>query len=130
MIVTGIAPTESTAQSRARSREKGRAEEYPTGFSAPHIILDLSLEAMRQIGYEPLAPGRPPQPLLFVYTGKGEFAYDEAAKRYQEAHRRAVSRLEAERLRAETAVRETAPEYAETLLPSTVSFDGMLGLGF
>ena len=67
---------------------------------------------------------------LFVYTDTGAFAYNDAAKRYEETNQRVRSRYERERLRSLSAVQEEIGDIVETPLPKTVAFDGMLGLGF
>ena len=129
MLVTGIAPTEAVTQSRAKSREEKQAERQRAGFSAGHIILDLSLEAWKRIGREPHSSARTQPTPLFIYNDAGDFAYDDAARRYEEAQQRAVSRVEIERQRANAATVETGPENAMPPMPSFVAFDGMLGGG-
>ena len=130
MAVTGIAPTEATILSRPNPREQRRAATLPERFSAQHVILNISQDARRQIGYEPVSDGRTTEPPLFVYTDTGAFAYDDAAKRYEETNQRVRSRYERERLRSLSAVQEEIGDIVETPLPKTVAFDGMLGLGF
>ena len=138
MYVTEILLTGAVAHSRERARDEKRTERQRTGFSASHVILDLSLEAMKRIGYEALSLARPPQPLLFVYNGAGAFAYDGAARRSEEAQQHALARIEKETLQREMELLEIEREMelleiepgigaAHRPMPSFVAFDGMLG---
>lgn len=129
MAVTGITPATSIPQTRAKAREETRAEARSLGFSARHVILDLSREAMLHLGQEPLDSARPPLPLLFVYTDAGGFAYDNAARYQEDAQREAAQRLELERQRAAEAARAASPSPAiiERSVPSVITFDGRLG---
>lgn len=123
MYIAGIAPAESPAGSRSKRRDEPQDERQPGGFSPLHVILDLSLEAMNRIGYRSPTVPRTPPPVLFVYDGGGSFAYDEAARRYEQA--RPAAMPVDEPLPAEETL--TIPE--APAIPARVSFDGMLGGG-
>jgi len=129
MIVTRIGPSEAVAQPRAKTREEKRAERQRTRFSPGHIILDLSLEAWKQIGHEPHSSARTLPPPLFIYNDAGDFAYNDAARRYEEAQQRAISRMETERLLVSADAAAAKPVNATGSMPSFVAFDGMLGGG-
>ncbi|NKB56263.1 MAG: hypothetical protein GKS00_08005 [Alphaproteobacteria bacterium] len=115
MQIAGLSATEPSAPTRDRERDGKQTarDRFSTGsrFSPTHIILDLSREAMEQIGQGPLSRSRPPKPLLFIYDHSGAFAYDEPMP--VQDGRRTVSPPHNE-------------ERAETPMPSIVAFDGML----
>lgn len=129
MLIPEIAPVATVAQSRTKSREEARSERKRTSFSPRHVILDFSREALQRIGRDPLASDRTPQPPLFIYNGSGDFAYDEAARRYADAQRHAATQIEFESQAGGSKDELTDPKDAvpAPALPSFVTFDGMLG---
>ena len=129
MIVTGIGRSVTVTQPRAKSREEKQAERQRTRFSSRHIILDLSLEAWKQVGHEPHSSARTLLPPLFIYNDSGDFAYNDAARRYEEAQQRAISRMKSERLLVNADATAVKPVIATAPMPSVVAFDSMLGGG-
>lgn len=115
MYVTGVGPVKARDGSHSRRREDAQEARQRTGFSSRHVILDLTLEAMNRIGYRSLAVPRQPQPVLFLYDDRGGLAYEEAARRYEQARPAVLTPV------------PPAPEKAPaSSMPVRVSFDGML----
>ena len=119
MYVTGVGPAKEPDGSHGRRRENAQEARQRTGFSSRHVILDLTLEAMNRIGYRPLAVPRQPQPVLFLYDDRGGLAYEEAARRYEQA--RPATLTPEPRAPEETLAPPESPP-----IPARVSFDGML----
>ena len=130
MQVTGISSATGLAHPRDRERDGKQADRQRARFSARHVILDLSREAMLQIGHEPLSFARPPRQLLFVYNDSGAFAYDAPDQPRNETRLRSPSdSVEPDPTRIAPEPTEAIEEIgaAEAPSPSFVSFDGMLG---
>lgn len=129
MLIPGIAPAAAVTETRTKPRDETHSERKRAGFSPRHVILDLSREALQRIGHDPLASDRTPQPPLFIYNGTGEFAYDEAARRYADAQRHTATQFEFESQSGGSKDEPTVPDAAipTPALPSVVTFDGMLG---
>ena len=87
------------------------------------------MEAWKQIGHEPHSTARTLPPPLFIYNDAGDFAYNEAARRYEEAQQWAISRMETERLLGNADAAAAKPVIATAPTSSFVAFDGMLGGG-
>ena len=130
MVVTGIAPAETVVRPRTASRDRNDLERSRAGFSRSHIILDLSREALSELGHEVHSSARTQDPPLFVYDGTGDFVYEEAARHYEDVQKRAAFKIAAEQKRIEESITRSQPVRDAAPIPSTVTFDGMLGAGF
>lgn len=121
MYVSGISAAEGLAPPRDRARDAHADARHRSGFSARHVIIDLSAEALRRIGQVPAGPALAQTVPLFVYDDTGSFAYGEAATRYEEARRRSPTLpAKVPALIEEPAILETPPP------PRFVAFDGRL----
>ena len=130
MVVTGIAPADSVTRPRTATRERNDLERSRAGFSRSHIILDLSREALSELGHKVLSSARTQEPPLFVYDGTGDFVYEKAARHFEDVQKRTALKIAAEQKRIEESIARSQSVRDAAPLPSTVTFDGMMGVGF
>jgi hypothetical protein len=122
MRISNISPVGTLTPPRADERDNSRPERQRFRFSTAHIIVDLSFEAMRQLGQEPKSMLREPRPPLFVYNGSGAFIYDEPAPVKWTIHSEAAPQPVIEEL----SEQEELAALNDVPVPSIVSFDGRL----
>lgn len=118
MQISGLSPavtTRSYGREQDSSATNRDRHQQRSGFSKAHVILDLSVEARKQVGHEPISIGRRTPAPLFIYNQAGAFAYNEPAR-----PEKPTVYVEDKTHAEEVAVIEPA-------MPKSVTFDGKLG---
>lgn len=119
MQIESLSPAGVTPQPRRRDHDETPTgkdrKRQGSGFSKAHVILDLSVEVLQQLGHEPISIGRRMPTPLFIYNKAGAFAYNEPAQP-------APPTLYVE---VDYAVEKAG--ITKTTVPNSIVFEGMLG---